>query len=104
MEYARNDSSVLVGKLTPSEVVTIRIVKFPENIEVTLDDNECAETPIAGYYFWDLSKLPVENLQDPTTFLYVMRDESDGEFSGKLIWGGMTQWVKETRGNVQALL
>lgn len=106
MQYDSREPIFVFGKLTSGQDVTIRLVRFPGDEELTLSDDVCHETQIPGYYVWDTSLLLEELPRYPerVTILYVMIDSLGHEFSGKLIVNDFPEEVRRTYSNVQTLM
>jgi hypothetical protein len=102
-QYNQTETIFLFGRLPPGGVVTIQVASFPGDVLEPLSSASCAETSIPGYYVWDTTDL-VTQPTVKTTLLYVMTDADGNQFSGKAIVGGFPEQVKQTHGNVQALL
>lgn len=124
-DYDETEVIYLIGKLLPAETVTIRLIGFPGDVNLSLISDVCVESAHEpGFYVWDTTNIDFSNLGGspespspgspavpegfalmfPATILYVMRDSKGNQHAGKFIIGSFPEQVRRTYGNVQTLL
>ncbi len=95
MDYNAIENPFIFGKLPHGDTVTIKLAVYPGGGLLVPVSDACQETLIPGYYVWDFSNLPRDQLPaSPATVLYVMRGATGYEFSGKVILGNFPETVR----------
>ena len=95
MDYNALENPLVFGKLPAGDTVTIKLVAYPGGLLLVPTSDVCIETAIPGYFYWDFTNLPRNQLVSlPSTVLYVMRGISGYEFSGKVILGNFPELIR----------
>ena len=92
MRYSSKEETFCLGKFNSGDTVTISMYELNSGQEIPLKINNAVEIQNTGYF-----KFSTDNmyLKENCEYLYIMKNQSQEEYPGKLIIGGFSDLINK---------